>query len=122
MTFESSMYPPITLITGPRESGRTTCAVLICADRFKRGVPCFHNSTALIGWDIEEYADSNDGLLTLAERIPEQATVLIEEADAKIATRRTGDPSHEATVNSALVLLAEKSCYLILTTVQAMSA
>ena len=112
------MYPPITLVTGPRESGRTTYAVLVCAELFKQGVPCFHNSTALFGWDIEEYADAYDGLLTLAEKTPEPSTILIEEADAKKATRRTGEPNHEAAINSALAILAEKSCYLILTTVQ----
>ena len=116
--FESGMYPPITLITGPRESGRTTYAVLVCAEFFEQGVPCFHNSTALFGRNIEEYADAYDGLLTLAESIPELSTILIEEADAKKATRQMGEPSHEATIKSALAILAEKSCYLILTAVQ----
>ena len=116
--FESSMYPPITLITGPRESGRTTYAVQICAELFKQGVPCFHNSTALFGWNIEECADAYDGLLTLAESIPQRSTILIEEAEAKEATRQTGEPSHEATINSALATLAEKACQLVLTTVQ----
>ena len=111
-------YPPITLITGSRGSGRTTCAALICTELFKQGTPCFHNSTALLGWDIGEYADAYGGLLTLAERIPEPSTILIEEADAKSATRRTGDPSHQAAIKSALAILADKSCYLILTTVQ----
>ena len=115
---ESSMYPPITLITGPRESGRTTYAVLVCSELFKQGFPCFHNSTGLFGWNIEEYTDAYDGLLTLAESIPEQSTILIEEADAQNATRQTGEPSQEAAINSALAKLAEKSCYLILTTVQ----
>ena len=54
----------------------------------------------------------------MAEEIPEPSTILIEEADAKKATRRTGDPNHEAAINSALAILAEKSCYLIFTTVQ----
>ena len=115
---EGRVYPPITLITGSRESGRTTYAVLVCAELFKQGVPCFHNSTALFGRDIEGYADAYDGLLTLAERIPELSTILIEEADSKNATRRTGDPCHQAAIDSALAKLAEKSCYLILTTVQ----
>ena len=115
---EGRVYPPITLITGSRESGRTTYAVLVCAELFKEGVPCFHNSTALFGRDIKEYADAYDGLLTLAERIPEPSTILIEEADAQKATRRTGDPNHRDSINSALAILAEKSCYLILTTVQ----
>ena len=112
------MYPPITLITGPRESGRTTYAVLTCAELLKRGIPCFHNSTALFGRNIEEYADAYDGLLTLAERIPQPSTILIEEADVRKATRDTGEPSHESAINSALATLAEKGCYLILTTVQ----
>ena len=116
--FGNRMYPPRTLVTGPKESGRTTYAVLVCAELWKQGTPCFHNSTALFGWDIEEYANAYDGLLTLAEEIPEPSTILIEEADAKKATRRTGDPNHEAAINSALAILAEKSCYLIFTTVQ----
>ena len=116
--FESSIYPAITLITGPRESGRTTYAVLVCAEFFQQGVPCFHNSTALFGWNIEEYLDAYDGLLTLAEKIPEPSTILIEEADAIQATRRTSDSSHHAAIDSALGILAEKSCWLILTTVQ----
>ena len=115
---EGRVHPPITLITGSRESGRTTYAVLVCTELFKQGVPCFHNSTGLFGWNIEEYADAHDGLMTLAERIPEPSTILIEEADAKMATRQTGDPKHQASINSALAILAEKSCYLILTTVQ----
>ena len=112
------MYPAITLISGPKESGRTTYAVLICSEFFQMGIPCFHNSTALFGWDIKEHADTHDGLLTLADEIPERSTILIEEADAKKATRQTGDPDHEAAINAALAILAEKSCYLILTTVQ----
>ena len=116
--FESGIYPAITLITGPRESGRTTYAVLVSAECFQRGIPCFHNSTALFGWNIEEYLDAYDGLLTLAERIPEPSTILIEESDAKKATCRTSDSSHQAAINSALAILAEKSCCLILTTVQ----
>ena len=112
------MYPPITLITGRRESGRTTYAVL-ASDKFnERGFPCFHNGTAHFGWNIEEYANAHDGLLTLAERVPEQSLILIEEADAKKATRKTGEPSHEANINHALAKLAEKSCQLILTTVE----
>ena len=83
MAFEGNVYPPITLITGPRNSGRTTYAVLICAELFKRGVPCFHNSTASIGWNVEKYVDSYDGLLSLAEQIPEPSTVLIEELTPK---------------------------------------
>ena len=43
---------------------------------------------------------------------------MIEEADAQNATRRTGDSSHQAVINSALEILARKSCLLILTTVQ----
>ena len=112
------MYPPITLISGPTESGRTTYAVLICSEFFKMGIPCFHNSTALIGPNIEEYADTYAGLLALAQEIPERSTLLIEEADAQKSTRQTGDPGHEDTINAALAILAEKSCYLILTTVQ----
>ncbi len=116
--FDSSRHLPITLVTGPRESGRTTYAVLVCGEFFKQGIPCFHNSTALFGWNIEEYLNAYDGLLTLAERIPEPSTILIEEADTKKATCRTGVPSHEDAIDSALAVLAEKSCYLILTTVQ----
>ena len=74
--FENSSYPAMTLITGPRESGRTTYAVLVAAELFQRGVPCFHNSSALIGWNIEEYLDADAGLLTLAEKIPEPSTIL----------------------------------------------
>ena len=107
----------MTLITGPRESGRTTYATLACLRLYEQGVVCLHNGTALFGRNIEEYADSHEGLLTLAERIPGSCTLLIEEADAQKATRQTGDPTHEATINSALAKLAEKSCYLILTTV-----
>ena len=116
---EGRVPPPITLITGPRKSGRTTYAVLISSRLFfKEGIPCFHNGTVLFGRNIEEYADAHDGLLTLAERIPERSTILIEEADAKRATRQTGDPNHQASINSALAILAKKSCYLVLTTVQ----
>ena len=112
------MYPPITLITGPRESGRTTYATLTCLGLYKQGVVCLHNGTLLFGRNIEEYADDHDGLLTLAERIPGSCTILIEEADGQKATRQTNDPRHEAAVNSALAKLADKSCYLILTTIQ----
>ena len=112
------MYPSITLVSGPKKSGRTSYAVLVCSELFKMGIPCFHNNTALFGWNIEEYADSYSGLLTLVNEIPEPSTILIEEADAKNATRHTGDPNHEAAINAALAILAEKSCYLILTTVQ----
>lgn len=115
---EGRMYPPITLITGRRESGRTTYAVLACDEYRKRGFPCFHNGTALFGWNIEEYANARDGLLTLAERVPEHSVILIEEADAKEATRKAGDPSHEVSINSALARLAEKLGRLILTTVE----
>ena len=112
------MYPPITLISGPRESGRTTYATLTCIGLYKQGVVCLHNGTALFGRNIEGYADAHDGLLTLAEGIPGSCTLLIEEADAQKAIRQTDDPRHETAINSALDRLAEKSCYLILTTVQ----
>ena len=112
------MYPSITLISGPKKSGRTSYAVLVCSELFKMGIPCFHNKTALFGCNIEEYANSYSGLLTLVNEIPEPSTILIEEADAKNATRHTGDPNHEAAINDALTILAEKSCYLVLTTVQ----
>ena len=115
---EDRLCPPITLISGPKKSGRTSYAVLVCSEFFKMGIPCFHNSTGLFGWNIEEYADTDDGLLSLAEEIPESSTILIEEADAKRATRQTGDADHEAAIIAALAILAEKSCYLILTTVQ----
>ena len=110
--------PPITLITGPRESGRTTYATMTCLGLYAQGVVCLHNGTLLFGRNIEEYADSHDGLQTLAERIPGSCTLLIEEADAQRATRQTDDPKHETAINSALAKLAEKSCYLILSTVQ----
>ena len=115
---ESSTYPPITLITGTRESGRTTYAVLVCADFYKQGMPCFHNSTAFFGWNIQEYTDAFDGLRTLAEKIPERSIILIEEADAQKMTRRSCEPSHEPLIVTALATLAEKSCHLLLTTVQ----
>ena len=116
--FESGIYPAITLITGPRESGRTTYAVPVCSELYKRGMPCFHNSTALLGWSIEEYLDTYAGLLKLAEQIPEPSTILIEEADAIKATLRTSNSKQKAAIDSALAILAEKSCWLILTTIQ----
>ena len=70
------LFSPITLITGPRESGRTTYAVLVASGLFREGVPCFHNSTALFGWDIEDYLSEEDGLLTLARKMPSEANDL----------------------------------------------
>ena len=115
--FDSGMYPPITLITGPRKSGRTTYAALICADFYRQGSVCFHNGTLLFSQKVEEYADTPDGLLKLAESIPGSSVILVEEADAQESTRQTDEPSHEAAINVALRTLAQKSCHLILTTV-----
>ena len=116
--FEDRVYPRVTLVTGPRESGRTTYAVMVCAEQYVLGVRCFHNSTALFGWNIEEFADARDGLVALAEQIPERSSILIEEADEQKATRRTGELSRDAAINSALATFANKSCNLILTTIQ----
>ena len=115
---ERSSCPPIGIVTGPRGSGRTTYAVMVCAERFKQGVPCFHNSTASFGWNTEEYANVQDGLLKLADQVPSGSIIMIEEADACNATRQMDDPTHEANIALALTILAEKKCSLILTTVQ----
>ena len=115
----ANAYPPITLITGPRESGRTTYAVLVTSGLFRQGVPCFHNSTALFGWNIEDYLNEEDGLLTLARKMPsEPTTLIIEEADTLPATSHQDHPNDDAVVQSALDILAAKRCYLILTVVQ----
>ena len=111
-------YPPIALITGPSQSGRTTLAVLTGARLFQNGSPLFHNGTALIGWDCESYFTETDGLLTLADKIPADAVILVEEADLHEATRQTAETGHDMVIAAALSRLAEKRCLLILTTVQ----
>ena len=115
----SNQFPPITIITGPRESGRTTYAVMVGSGLFRQGYAFHHNGTALIGWVYpDDYLKNPEGLLRLAQGVPENTPILIEEADIHSATRRSDNPAHDATIASALTVLADKSCYLILTTVQ----
>ena len=111
-------YLPIMLVTGPRNSGRTTYAVLLGRNLFSQGLPFYHNGTALFGWLWDDYLNDPDGLLTLARNIPATAPILIEEADIHAATCRSDESAHDATIASALEELAAKSCFLILTTVQ----
>ena len=114
-----SQFPPITIITGPRESGRTTYAVLVGSGLFRQGYAFHHNGAAGIGWLYpDDYLKDPEGLLHLAEGVPANAPILIEEADIYPATRRSDNPAHDETIASALTLLADKSCYLILSTVQ----
>ena len=111
-------YPPITIITGPRKSGRTTYAVLVGSNFFQQGYAFHHNGTALIGWVYpDDYLKNPEGLLHLANGVPANTPILVEEADIHLATRRADNPAHDAVVSSALAVLAEKSCYLMLTTV-----
>ena len=110
--------PPITIITGPRESGRTTYAALVGSNLYQQGVAFLHNGTALFGSAYsDDYLKNPEGLLQLAKYVPVNTPILIEEADIHPATCLTEDPDHEAIITSALAILAEKSCYLILTTV-----
>lgn len=111
-------HPRILTITGQRGSGRTTFAVMVCGEYFKHGFPCFHNGSAFIGWNIEEYTKSEYGLRQLADEVPSGSVILIEEADVCSATRQLDDPNREASITLALATLAEKGCFLILTTVQ----
>ena len=85
---------------------------------YTQGIPFYHNGTALFGWRWADYLNDPNGLLTLADRIPPNLPILIEEADIHPATRQTDDPTHDETIAMALQALAEKSCYLMLTTVQ----
>ena len=110
---------PITLVTGPRESGRTTYASLVFNDLRRRGYDCFHNGTLLFGGEYHGgYLDMSNGLLKLAQDASPNSPILIEEADIHRATCRIGDPVRDAAIVSALEELARKSCYLLLTTVQ----
>lgn len=59
-----------------------------------------------------------NGLLTLADEVPHNTVILIEEADLHEATRQTSDTVHEDIIMAALTKLAEKDCALLLTTVQ----
>ena len=112
-------YPPITIVTGPRKSGRTTYAVLVGSELYKAGYDVHHNGTALFGWVYgDDYLKNPDGLLTLAQGVPANTPILIEEADIHVATRQSDDPAHDVALAAALAELAEKSCYLILTTVE----
>ena len=111
--------PPITLITGPRESGRTTYAVLVASQLYRQGVTCFNNGTALIGCNIEAYLGEADGLLKVAQGMPSEATTLIiEEADIQQATCQSNSLDHDTAIEEALRILAGKGCYLILTTTE----
>ena len=92
-------------------------AVLTGARLFQNGFPFFHNGTALIGWDCEPYFTEPDGLLALADKVPADAVVLVEEADLHEATRQTAETGHDMVIAAALSRLAEKRCFLILTTV-----
>lgn len=114
---ERTLAPPIMIVTGPRDSGRTTFAVMVCAEHFKHGLHLFHNGTACIGLNREEYANTKHGLQQLAEEVLDGSIVLIEEADVCNATRKIDDPTHAAGITSALRTFAEKGCALILTTV-----
>ena len=66
----------------------------------------------------DDYLKNPDGLLHLAQDVPEDTLILIEEADIHPATRRSDSPAHVETIAAALTLLADKSCCLMLTTVQ----
>ena len=113
-----SQIPPITIITGPRKSGRTTYAVLLGSNFFQQGYAFLHNGTALFGWALsDDYLKDQKGLLRLAKDVSANTPILIEEADTHPATRRSENPAHNAAVTGALAELASKSCYLILTTV-----
>ena len=113
-----SQFPHITIVTGPRKSGRTTYAVLVGSGFFQQGYDFLHNGTALVGWVFpDDYLKDPKGLLRLAKGVPENAPILIEEADIHPATRRSDSPDHDAAVTGALAEFASKSCYLILTTV-----
>ena len=115
----TGQYPPITLITGPRKGGRTTYAVLIGSNFYQHGYDFIHNGTALIGRKFsDDYLKAPEGLLLLANSVPANTPILIEEADIHRATCRSGDPDCDASIVSALEELARKGCYLLLTTVQ----
>ena len=101
----SKPFPPITLITGPRKSGRTTYAVLVGSSLFTQGIPFYHNGTALFGWFWDDYLRDPNGLPTLDRRIPPNLPILIEEADIHPATRQADDPSHDQTIALALAAL-----------------
>ena len=110
---------PITIVVGPRESGRTTYASLVFSGLRRRGYDCFHNGTLQFGGEYDGgYLDGPNGLLELVQDAPPNSPILIEEADIHRATCRTGDPVRDAAIVSALEDLARKSCYLLLTTVQ----
>ena len=110
---------PVTLVTGPRKSGRTTYASLVFRDLRRRGYDYFHNGTLLfVGESVGGYLDDPRGLFKLARDVPANSPILIEEADIHRATSRTGGQGHEQAIVSALEELARKSCYLLLTTVQ----
>ena len=106
------------LVTGLRESGRTTFSVLIAADSYSGGHAFWHNSTATFGVRYEDcFLNSRDGLLALTRYLPVNALVLVEEADLHMATRGLDDPRHDEAVLQALQTMERKSCRLILTTV-----
>ena len=110
---------PITIVVGPRKSGRTTYASLVFNDFRRRGYDYFHNGTLQFGGEYDGgYLDEPNGLLKLAQDAPPNSPILIEEADIHRATCRTGDPVRDASIVSALEELGRKSCYLLLTTVQ----
>ena len=110
---------PITIVTGPRKSGRTTYAILVLSSQYQQGYDCFHNGTALFGMKyFDDYLNKPHGLLDLAKAVPANTAILIEEADTYPATRRDSSPMQYAAVASAISVLADRSCYLILTTVQ----
>ena len=98
--------PPITIITGPRESGRTTYAALVGSNLYQQGFAFLHNGTALFGSAYsDDYLKNPEGLLQLAKYVPANTPILIEEADIHPATCLTDDPNHEAIITSALAIV-----------------
>ena len=50
-----AIYPLITLVTGPRTSGRTTFAVLLGADSYMAGFDFWHNGTATFSSTLKNF-------------------------------------------------------------------
>ena len=97
---------PITIVTGPRKSGRTTYAILVLSSLYQQGYDCLHNGTALFGMKyFDDYLNNPHGLLDLAKAVPTNTVILIEEADTHPATRRDNSPVHHAAVASAISVL-----------------
>ena len=94
-------------------------AILIGLRFFASGCPFYHDGTAGVGWRYHEtHLTTANGLLTLADDVPYNTVILIEEADLHEATRQTSDTVHDDAIKAALTKLAKKGCALLLTTVQ----